>query len=110
MPTDFFTGPQLLTLAGATLATIVIVNAVRHAWGWSPRWFALLTALLISLAAWYLWSPRTPEAFALAILNTFVVYMTATGGNQIAFAFIGKPLGFRAYGERGFFDPWWGAA
>lgn len=107
MPTDFFTGPQLLTLAGATLATIVIVNAVRHAWGWSPRWFALLTALLISLAAWFLWSSRTPEAFFLSVVNAFLIYTAATGGNQIAFGAVGKPQEFRAYGERGFWDPWW---
>lgn len=108
MPVDFFTGSQLLTLAGATLATIVIVNAVRHAWGWSPRWFALVVALLVSVAAWFLWSPHTPEAFALAVLNTFVIYTAATGGNQISSELFTKPVGLRSYGERGFFDPWWG--
>lgn len=109
MPTDFFTGPQLLTLAGVAAATVIVVNTVRHAFQWSPRWFALVVALVLSLTAWVFWSPRSPEAFALAIVNAFVVYAAATGGNQIAFAAFGQPVSMRAYGERGFFDPWWGA-
>lgn len=107
MPTDFFSGPQLLTLTGVTAATLVITNVARHAFGWSPRWFALLVALAVSLAAWYLWSPRTPEAFTLAAINSFVVYAAATGSNEMINAAFGKPAGFRAYGERGFWDAWW---
>lgn len=80
---DFFTWEQLVTVAGATAATVIIVDAARAAFGISPRWLALAVAALISLAAWIVTAEYTVDTGLLAVLNTFVVYMAATGSQSV---------------------------
>ena len=106
---ELFTWEVLGSLAGATVATVLIVNAVKAATGWSPRWLALAVALVIQLALWTVITDRSWPALLLAIVNAFVVYAAATGGNQIVGALRAPQATSRAAAEQpaGFWSPWW---
>lgn len=86
---DFFTWQMLATVAGATAATVLIVDVARAAFGFSARWLALVVAAVVSLAVWVVVGDYTVNTGLLALLNTFVVYAAATG-SQAVIGGIGK--------------------
>ena len=106
-----FTWQYLATIAGATAAVVLITNAITLATGFSARWLALAVAAVVELAVWAILS-RTAEAFGLAVVNTFVVYLAAGGANQIIVAARVKPDALEMAPEhpdarRSFWAPWW---
>ena len=106
MPDDLFSLQQLGTLAGATVATILITNAiVAMQPAWPAKIVALFPAILVTVGAALLLSPITPESVALALVNSFVVYTAATGG---ATMLAGRNRAVRALdAKRPFNSPWW---
>ncbi|MBU1743237.1 MAG: hypothetical protein KKC37_17010 [Proteobacteria bacterium] len=68
---------------------MLIVNALRSAFGWSAMWIALATSAVIQLAVigWLVVSAPIEaaplyQAVIVGVLNTFVVFMAAKGSNQ----------------------------
>lgn len=116
---QLFTGQEILTLSGAVALTLIVVNAIRYALDWSPKWLGLVVAVIINLVAWHFWTPRTLDALALSLVNAFVVYAASTGGNAIIGGLRYKPIeapisqGTTAvYADEllsteGFWRPWW---
>ncbi len=51
---DFFTLASFATLTGSVVAVVVIVNSLRHALNWGPRWFGLALSILIAFVALHL--------------------------------------------------------
>lgn len=102
---ELFTWAWLGTVAGCTLATVLVTNGLATALGWSARWVALAVALVLSLLATGFTVGLTADTLALGIVNGFVVYTAAVGGNQIVVGRERQQL--RMVGERPFFDAWW---
>lgn len=48
---DFFTLTSFATLTGSVVAVVVIVNALRSAINWGPRWFGLVVAIVVAFLA-----------------------------------------------------------
>ena len=48
---DFFTLTSFATLTGSVVAVVVIVNALRSAINWGPRWFGLVVAIIVAFLA-----------------------------------------------------------
>ena len=48
---DFFTVASFGTIASCVVAVVAIVNALRHAVNWGPRWFGLLLSIGTAIAA-----------------------------------------------------------
>lgn len=84
------TWQYLATTAGAIAVTVLIANALRQAFGWSAPWVALVVAGVIEAGVWWFVGGGTAEAAGLAIVNTFLVYAGATGGNSIVNAALNK--------------------
>lgn len=82
MPDDLFSLQQLGTLAGATVATILVTNAiVAMQPAWPAKIVALFPAILVTVgASLLLTNPITAGSVGLALVNAFVVYSAATGG------------------------------
>lgn len=103
---EFFSWQTLGTVAGATLATVLVVNALKAAFNWSPRWLGLLVAGILQAAVWWFASDQSVQALVMALINAFVVYLAAIGGNQIVSS--QRPRDVRAAaGQREFWAPWW---
>lgn len=102
---ELFTWAWLGTVAGATLATVLVTNGLATGLGWSARWVALAVALVITLLATGFTVGLSADTLALGVVNGFVVYTAAVGGNQIVAGRHRQQL--RMVGERPFFDAWW---
>lgn len=102
---ELFSWAWLATVAGATLATVLITNGLAAAFDVTARWVALAVALVITLLATAFTVGWTADTLALGIVNGFVVYTAAVGGNQMAAGRHRQQL--RMVGERPFFDAWW---
>ncbi len=48
IPKEFFTAASMLTLAGATGATVIVTNGLQRAFNFNPIWLALLIAQAIA--------------------------------------------------------------
>ena len=102
---ELFTWAWLATVAGCTLATVLVKNGLAAAMGWTARWVALAVAVALMLLATGFMVGLTAETLALAVVNGFVVYTAAVGGNQMLAGRHQQQL--RMVGERPFFDAWW---
>lgn len=82
---DLFTPASLGTLAGATGAVYVICSTIQSVFNFNPKWLALLVSILISYFAAYITSSNDDQVtkYLVALLNGFLIYVTATGTNQI---------------------------
>lgn len=85
---DFFTLASFATLTGSVFAVVFIVNALRHALNWGPRWFGLALSILIAFVAFHLTTslgahPKTAGLGWIKYLTVFVngcfVYTSAFG-------------------------------
>lgn len=83
---------MLGTLAGLSLATVIITSVVSDAFGVQKRWFALVVAALLSVLGTVFNTDLSgasnmvmawTSVLSLAIINAFVVYTSATGINSI---------------------------
>jgi hypothetical protein len=76
-------GPELGTLGGAVMGTLVVTNGLSYAFGWQPRYVGIVVALLVSFLAagmsshseWWIWP--------VACLNGFVIYTSAIGVSAV---------------------------
>ena len=88
------TGPwtwtYLATIAGATAATLLIVQFTKvpldKVWKIPTRLFVYLIALTIMVVATAFTSGITINSFLLSVLNAFIVALAAYGSYEITFA------------------------
>ena len=84
MPEEFFTVESMLTLAGASLITLVITNSVQHAFNFNPKWFGLAIAFIVSITGVIIVGNNTVVAYIIGIFNGFLIYASSTGIMQMA--------------------------
>lgn len=90
IPTDPFDWTQLATIAGATLATLLIVQLLKlpldKVWKIPTRIVVYVIALIIMTAAAYFNGELTGERFGLAAVNAVIVALAAMGTYELTFA------------------------
>ncbi len=84
------TWEYLATTGGAIAVTILITNALRQAFGWRAAWVALVVAFALEALVWLFVAGGTADAAGLALVNVFVVYVGATGGNALVGAAVNR--------------------
>ena len=95
-PQQFFTWGSFTTLAGATGIVYIICGVVQSVFDFSPKWFALVISILVSLGGIHVNYPSSFDMadttvgmkYIIALLNGFLIFATATGSNQLI---AGKP-------------------
>lgn len=86
---DFFTWEVLLTLAGASAATGIIVQLLKENVPIVTQILSYAVALVVLLAATFFTGGRDPSAYALCLLNAGIV----AGAASNTAAFIQKVKG-----------------
>ena len=85
-----YTWEYLATLAGATAATLLIVQFLKVPldWAWKipTRLFVYLVALIILLVAIAFTTGLNLQNALMAVLNAFLVALTAYGAYEVTFA------------------------
>lgn len=89
MPTDLFTTTYLGSYAGLVAATYLLVQFFKdpirqHLSDWWVRILAVAIALVIQLFVLYVASNFTVEAIGLAVMNSFLIAITAAGAHDIS--------------------------
>jgi hypothetical protein len=82
LPNDFFTIQSMMTLTGATGATIVIANGCQKAFNFNPKWFALAIAVGISLFGVFASNGAGSDYF-IGLVNGFLIFCTSAGASTI---------------------------
>ena len=94
LPTEPFSWEQLATIAGATLATLLVVQLLKlpidKVWKIPTRIIAYLIALVIMILATYFTTGLTWNNAILAAVNAVIVALAAMGSYEITFAKLGK--------------------
>ena len=94
LPTEPFTWEYLATIAGATLATMLIVQLLKlpmdKIWKIPTRIIVYVIALIIMTAATYFTIGLSWEKFGLAAINSVIVALAAMGGYEISIAKLEK--------------------
>ncbi len=94
LPTDPFSWEQLATIAGATLATMLIVQLLKlpidKVWKIPTRIIVYVIALIILTVATHFTVGLSWEKFGLAAVNSFIVALTAMGGYEVTLAKLEK--------------------
>lgn len=89
LPTDPFTWEQLATIAGATLATLLIVQLLKlpldKVWKIPTRIIAYVIALVVILLATHFTMGLTWSNVGLAAINAVIVALAAMGAYEITF-------------------------
>ncbi|RQO77750.1 hypothetical protein DBR40_07180 [Pedobacter sp. KBW01] len=82
---DFITSGTLATLAGSSLGVYAVCGGLQTALNWNPRWLGLVLSILISviLAATTHSELNPLLKYVIAILNGFLIFLTATGVNAV---------------------------
>ena len=101
---DLLTWQTLATLAGAAGATWLITNVIRYVTGYDARWVGLAVAFVLQMLVWFFVSDQSINAFVLAVLNSFVIYVADTGGAAILSAATAGPS---IRSGREFTARWW---
>lgn len=90
LPTDPFSWEQLATIAGATLATLLIVQLLKlpidKVWKIPTRLVAYVIALIIMILATHFTVGLTWENAILAAVNAVIVALAAMGSYELTFA------------------------
>ena len=90
LPTEPFSWEQLATIAGATLATLLIVQLLKlpldKVWKIPTRIIAYVIALIIMIVATHFTIGLTWSNAGLAAINAVIVALAAMGGYEITFA------------------------
>ena len=85
-----YTWQHLATIAGATAATLLIVQFLKlpldKLWKIPTRAVAYAIALILMLTAQHFTTGLTWETTALAVVNAFVVALAAFGSYELTFA------------------------
>ena len=94
LPTEPFSWEQLATIAGATLATLLVVQLLKlpidKVWKIPTRIIAYLIALVIMILATYFTTGLTWNNAILAAVNAVIVALAAMCSYEITFAKLGK--------------------
>lgn len=100
LPTEPFTWEQLATIAGCTLATLLIVQLLKlpldKVWKIPTRIIAYVIALAVMLLATHFTIGLTWSNAGLAALNSVIVALAAMGAYEVTFA---KIEAYRANAE-----------
>jgi hypothetical protein len=90
IPTTPFSWEQLATIAGAALATMLIVQLLKlpldKVWKIPTRIIVFLIAAVVMLLATYFTQGLTWDSALLTVLNAVVAALTAMGGYELTFA------------------------
>jgi hypothetical protein len=93
-PDGAYSWVYLATVAGATAATLLIVQFLKvpldTVWKIPTRLLVYLIALVIMLVAQYFTDGLTVEKAALAFINAFVVALAAYGSYELTFSKIDR--------------------
>jgi hypothetical protein len=84
LPKDFFTPQSMLTLAGATGSTFVIVNGLQRVFNVNPRWLGLAIAQAIVLVGVYASGGKGIVDYVVGVVNGFLVFCSAGGATDLA--------------------------
>lgn len=89
MPTDLFTTSYLGSYAGLVAVTYLLVQFFKepiqkHLSDWWIRLLAVFIALSIQSFTLYVVGNFTVEAIGLAVLNSFLIAITAAGAHDIS--------------------------
>ena len=94
LPTEPFTWEQLATIAGATLATLLVVQLLKlpidKVWKIPTRLVAYAIALVVMILATHFTAGLTPQNAILAAVNAVIVALAAMGSYELTFAKIEK--------------------
>lgn len=94
LPVDPFSWEQLATIAGATLATLLVVQLLKlpldKVWKIPTRIVAYVIALIVMLLAQHFTVGITWSNGTLAAVNAVIVALAAMGSYEITFAKFGK--------------------
>lgn len=89
LPTDPFTWEQLATIAGATLATLLIVQLLKlpldKVWKIPTRIIAYVIALIVMIVATHFTIGLTWSNAGLAAINAVIVALAAMGAYEVTF-------------------------
>lgn len=89
IPTDPFDWTQLATIAGATLATLLIVQLLKlpldKIWKIPTRIVVYVIAFIIMTVATHFTTGLSWDAFALAAVNAVIVALAAMGSYELTF-------------------------
>lgn len=89
LPTEPFTWEYLATIAGATVATLLIVQLLKlpidRVWKVPTRLIVYIIALVISLLAMLFTGGLTIESGVLAAINAVIIALAAMGAYEITF-------------------------
>lgn len=89
LPTDPFTWQQLATIAGATLATLLIVQLLKlpidKVWKLPTRIVVYFISLIILLLATYFSNGLTVSTGFLTVFNAVIVALAAMGAYEVTF-------------------------
>lgn len=93
-PDEPMTWAYLATIAGATAATLLIVQFLKvpldKVWKIPTRAFVYVIALLLLLTGTYFTTGLTVEAALLTAVNAVIVALAAYGSYEVTFAKLGK--------------------
>lgn len=97
MPSDLFTTPYLGSFAGLVAVTYLLVQFFKepiqkYLSDWWIRLLAVGFALSIQLFTLYVAQNFTAEAIGLAVLNSFLIAITAAGAHNISQPSIQQPI------------------
>ena len=94
LPTEPLSWEQLATIAGATLATLLVVQLLKlpldKVWKIPTRIVAYVIALVIMILATFFTTGLTWSNGILAAVNAVIVALAAMGSYEITFAKVGK--------------------
>lgn len=76
------------TVAGASAATILIVNTIQQATGWNERWFPLVVAIGVCVFGRFMAKAKTTviEKVGNGLMMGFIVFSTSFAGQNALIA------------------------
>lgn len=117
IPDDFYTVSSLFTLTGSSTAVWIITSVVGDLLGSklkkkAKKWLGLALSIAFMLLAAIFVSEKTVLTWVVALVNAFLVYLTAVGINSVTSQAKTRESGSpvkptSGEGEGGFFEPWW---
>ena len=83
LPKDYYTWESLGTLAIASGAVVVVANTLRTLLKLDSPWVPFLVSLILTLVGAYTASKLASlQGWLIALLNSCLLFCTATGANQ----------------------------
>jgi len=86
-PKEFFTTNTLFTLSGSSVAVWIITSVIGDLMGINQKfkkWIGLILSLILALLGVTLLEDRPWLTWLVAVVNGFLIYLTAVGVNTVA--------------------------